>query len=381
MCSLRLVTAAVAIDTPDETGQVPGGRMGFLDALRGVAVSCVVLQHVGMLTSSTLREFCSEWVQVGQLGVMVFFLCSGFIIPATLERNGSLKTFWLSRFFRLYPLYWMSLLFAGLLAALGHAVRQGLAGPDWVVNATMVQDFLGAEQAVGVYWSLAYEMVFYVAISFCFLLGVHRRSVELSLLVACAAIAVSVLCLIVNRPAPLASFLMVTMFTGTVVYRLYVGTISRWTALLTVAVSALAGAVVLWAALHGYEQVEFLGTRTLRPMAFAWLGAYVLFGAGVVLWRRSGAPRLLRRLGLISYSVYLMQELVLAAVPRVGNGLVSALVWCAVIVAVSATTYALVERPAIALGRGLIARSLAGREGTTAGAVDVAPPRASPGPS
>jgi len=35
----------------------------------------------------------------------VFFLVSGYIVPASLERKGSVGSFWVSRVYRLYPLY------------------------------------------------------------------------------------------------------------------------------------------------------------------------------------------------------------------------------------------------------------------------------------
>lgn len=336
--------------------------MGFLDALRGVAVGLVVLQHIGQHTSSAFRELCTDWVQLGQLGVMVFFLCSGFIIPATIERNDSLKTFWISRFFRLYPLYWLSLLGAGALAVAGTAVQGGLTARDWAANATMVQALLGSPHAIGVYWSLAFEMVFYLAISGLFLLGVHRRSVQLALAAAGGAMALSAGCaLVLDRPVPLGVFDLVTMFTGTVLYRCYAGIVPRQKAALCVGVSLLSGAVVLWAGLHGHEDATELGARSLRPMALAWLGAYLVFCVGAVLWHR-GAPRLLRRLGLISYSVYLMQGLVFVAIPATSRPWLTAATWAVVIVALSTVTYAVVERPAIARGRVLVARVLAHRE-------------------
>ena len=62
-------------------------RLDFLDALRGLAVGLVLLQHVGELASPVVRDLAEQGVQLGQLGVMLFFLCSGFIIPASLERG------------------------------------------------------------------------------------------------------------------------------------------------------------------------------------------------------------------------------------------------------------------------------------------------------
>ncbi len=59
--------------------------------------STLVLQHV--------RLDVYPWFNAGQYGVFVFFLVSGYIIPASLERKGSVRGFWVSRAFRLYPLY------------------------------------------------------------------------------------------------------------------------------------------------------------------------------------------------------------------------------------------------------------------------------------
>ena len=47
-------------------------------------------------------------LNTGLYGVLVFFLVSGYIIPASLERHGRVRTFWIGRVFRIYPL-WSSL--------------------------------------------------------------------------------------------------------------------------------------------------------------------------------------------------------------------------------------------------------------------------------
>ena len=43
-------------------------------------------------------------------------MVSGYIVPASLERKGSVRGFWVSRVFRLYPLYIVALVAAVLLA-------------------------------------------------------------------------------------------------------------------------------------------------------------------------------------------------------------------------------------------------------------------------
>ena len=67
--------------------------MGWLDGLRAVAVLLVVYAHLSRYLLCGAREVSSEWLHAGTAGVMLFFLVSGYIIPASLERHGSLRAF------------------------------------------------------------------------------------------------------------------------------------------------------------------------------------------------------------------------------------------------------------------------------------------------
>src|SRR5438128_3067363 len=84
-------------------------RLDFLDGLRGFAALVVFLSHAIGRVSPAFHDFTYSRFDMGSFGVTVFFLCSGFIIPVSLERQGSLRSFWLRRIFRLYPLYWFSI--------------------------------------------------------------------------------------------------------------------------------------------------------------------------------------------------------------------------------------------------------------------------------
>ena len=93
--------------TPPESvpAAAKGRRLAWLDALRGFAALCVVFDHMSTLVLQHVRSDVYVWFNGGQYGVFVFFLVSGYIIPASLERKGSVRGFWVSRAFRLYPLY------------------------------------------------------------------------------------------------------------------------------------------------------------------------------------------------------------------------------------------------------------------------------------
>src|SRR6195256_3710656 len=84
-------------------------RLAWLDALRGFAALCVVFDHGSTLLLLPVRSYLYHWLNLGQYGVFVFFLVSGYIVPASLERRGSVRGFWVSRAFRLYPLYLFAL--------------------------------------------------------------------------------------------------------------------------------------------------------------------------------------------------------------------------------------------------------------------------------
>src|SRR6202034_795164 len=89
-----------------------GSRLALLDGLRGLAALCVVFNHFGFFVPQHLNASINHWVNPGDYGVFVFFLISGYIVPASLERKGSVRTFWVSRIFRLYPLYLLAVCIA-----------------------------------------------------------------------------------------------------------------------------------------------------------------------------------------------------------------------------------------------------------------------------
>ena len=94
-------------------------RYEYLDVLRGIAVIAVCFMHVtGYIyrtygnnhpLSPMLDFFVVSSVDWGRFGVVLFFLISGFIIPNSLKPGSSLGRFFVSRMFRLYPVFWVVL--------------------------------------------------------------------------------------------------------------------------------------------------------------------------------------------------------------------------------------------------------------------------------
>jgi peptidoglycan/LPS O-acetylase OafA/YrhL len=80
-------------------------RYAFIDAIRGIAALSVMLQHSlyqsGLLGDfahhATLTGFIPTRLELGETGVVAFFLVSGFVIPLSLEKTASFMLFWLHR--------------------------------------------------------------------------------------------------------------------------------------------------------------------------------------------------------------------------------------------------------------------------------------------
>ena len=73
-------------------------RWVFLDAARGVASIAVVLKHSIWFSFSWAPYIFSTVWSPGRFGVVLFFFVSGYIVPHSLERRKSLKSFWVGRF-------------------------------------------------------------------------------------------------------------------------------------------------------------------------------------------------------------------------------------------------------------------------------------------
>jgi peptidoglycan/LPS O-acetylase OafA/YrhL len=170
----------------------PRARLAWLDALRGFAALCVVFDHATYHVLEPARNWVYQWFDPGQYGVFVFFLVSGYIIPASLERKGSVRGFWISRVFRLYPLYLIALAASVVGAANGWGTIHGAqhhpltAAASWLL---MMPNVLSGPNVPNVTWTLAYEMVFYLVVAALFSWRAHKPSGGYALGLAGGAVA------------------------------------------------------------------------------------------------------------------------------------------------------------------------------------------------
>lgn len=140
------------------------GRFAALDGLRGLAVLAVIINHFGYPFSTYYPsdpEAPYSFV-LGELGVQLFFIISGFVILLSAATGGGAKTFVISRFTRLYPAYWVALVWSSFLIFMVGIETRSITIPQVLVNFTMFQRFLMVDNVDQVYWTLAVEMQFYL---------------------------------------------------------------------------------------------------------------------------------------------------------------------------------------------------------------------------
>ncbi|MBX3398399.1 MAG: acyltransferase [Gemmataceae bacterium] len=167
-----------------------------LQALRGVACLAVVLYHLGQWESGygLKHPLFGVFRWFGYAGVDLFFVISGFIIAHSnknrLGQSRALPTYLFRRFWRLYPLYWIA--FALGTALMAYPCGMDVRALEWRGNAiTWFGLWPGVHTIMPHAWTLAFELLFYLAFAALFLLPI-RAGVGLLALWGVAVLAVSI---------------------------------------------------------------------------------------------------------------------------------------------------------------------------------------------
>jgi len=168
---------------PSEQSGFTGGeprRFAFIDALRGLAALAVCGVHFfsdesyhGVLLQ-TFPRWISKPLELGTIGVQVFFVLSGFVIAYSIRKTRVtgrfLGNFALRRSLRLDPPYWTTLFMVLAINVIGRRLWHdvGFQQPsawDVVINMLYLPQLLGRPQfIVSVAWTLAIEIQFYLVL-------------------------------------------------------------------------------------------------------------------------------------------------------------------------------------------------------------------------
>jgi peptidoglycan/LPS O-acetylase OafA/YrhL len=321
-------------------------KIAIVEYLRGLAAGAVAWFH---LTNGYAWGPVAISGSYGYLGVEVFFVISGFIIPFSIHsqfRNYRLTdypSFVARRLLRLEPPYLVSIVFALALWFLSTKAPGFHGQPMQVETGQVLAHFLYLipfthySWLQTVYWTLAYEFAYYLFIGLAFGLLCGRRARAWVWLVFAAALAAAVVAGV--APYPLMLFVI-----GIAAYR-------------RVALSEAWG-LTLVAILLSFAAMAACGQWVIGATGAATACLIILLRD----WTMPGlAGRLLTRSAMISYSLYLTHVPLGGRVINLGKRFVRgelaelglSLLALAVCVGFAVLFWWLVERPAIDLARSL----------------------------
>ncbi len=368
-------------DTPPS--DVPA-RVSTIDGLRGLLALAVFFHHSAiwhqyLLTGEWRLPPSRFYANLGPAGVSMFFMITGYLFWSQMLKAKGRPNFlklYVGRLFRIVPLYLVLALI--VLGVVGFATHWRLNQSPWALSIDVARSLAGGVMtfpheinaypetwlvSAGVTWSLRYEWMFYASlIVTAFFARTRLGGLLLPLIGLIAAIGLSLF----GRD-PFGAALILLFSIGMIAAAVQKPLASALQGIPQWALSAGAlGAVTL--ALTGFDGVYGVAPEFLLGVGFLLIvsGTTVF---GLLLTRPA------RRLGDISYGIYLLQGPVLllafslpwlkaasAVSPAVHWGLVA--VAGATLTVFATFTHSLVERPGIQAGR-RVAAALGGRAGAS----------------
>lgn len=337
-------------------GEKVGKRLSGLDGIRAVAVLMVVVGHASKFPQfpAVVRDLLV--LDIARFGVTIFFVLSGFLITTLLlderARTGrvSLRDFYLRRTVRIFPAAYLYIASASLAALAGWVA---LAPGDVLHAVTYTMNYHHDRAwTLGHLWSLAVEEQFYLLWPLAFLLA-GRRAIHVAVSIVVLVPAVRVLAWVLF-PAErtgideefqyvadaLATGCLMALLVDRFGAETLAGRMPRWL--------PLAGAVAAVAAAAFSEWPSFflpLGTTIVDVgIALCIFGAAYRPAAGV---DRVLNSRIAVFVGMISYSLYLWQQMFLSRDLGLAHGRLPLAIALSFLAA--AASYFMLEKPLLGL--------------------------------
>jgi peptidoglycan/LPS O-acetylase OafA/YrhL len=359
---------------PDDVGRVPVTdaqrqrrvRLDSLTGLRFLAAFTVFGHHVSTLVDKSGFRHVRSLMRTGPTGVSFFFVLSGFVLFWSRRDRDPTESFYARRFARVWPAHAFTWI-VGLAVAFWEV--RGLFLKSSVINLLLLQSWIPEQHwyySVNVVsWSLSDEMFFYLLFPLLVLALVRltpNRARTAAIVVALAAVALQLVLYFAGGSHPDLRFYLMYVFPPTRLLEFMLGALlaRSFHALpqlpLRVAI-ALAGTAIL-AASTLPEPLRWDG-MTIVPFALVIVAAAQADVAGRrTVWSTRAAVLL----GTWSFGFYLVHQLVIRSVDKLGvhpasTPLAALLIFAvlAVSIALSIALYELVERPAEHALRGRLA--------------------------
>lgn len=364
-------------------------KIWFAHALRGIAALMVCYRHLfeaffnstefnqqlikdpnfvmppGVAQNIFFRlsifNYESLGLNFGILGVAIFFLISGFVIPISIE-NKDFKTFIVNRIIRIFPTC-IAGITIGCIAVYMHSLFIPNALPFFTLNQYLAnimivpRPILGVEFIDAVTWTLEVELLFYVLLATVAKIS-SITSARSLLLLASALTTVFLVTKLWTIPTELkivnhcietvqrSAHAIIFMLIGVSFYNLFR---RYWMPRKTfVVICILLGLIAVHLAATGFQE--------FRLWSFSYVYALAIFGLAYLyrneLWRN----KILNFFADISYSLYMNHQvlgyvLIATFIPVVRSNYGAGVVALIIVVAISYLVHRLVEKPTMLLGK------------------------------
>ena len=311
-------------------------KLPTIQGLRAIAALAVGWCHLAYGIPEFSGTFLAATGAPGYLGVYVFFVISGFIVPHAMLRAGyqlrNFFSFMAKRMVRVEPPYLFSIVLSVALwyASSRSSLYQGRAisitWQDLALHIGYLVPFFRHHKWIsGVYWSLAVEFQYYIALSLMFpLLASRRQPVRIA-----ACLAFACMCALNRRHHMLPE--VAPVFVIGIVTMLY-----------------MAGIVKVKELIVMTTALSCLTVMSLWPSALV-----TALATMACILAAPRLPKFLLLIGDISYSFYLLHDMIGTRVIHLGLRFfrpewywVLSVVAMLVSLAVSFVVYRLLERPA-----------------------------------
>lgn len=325
-------------------------RIDFLDAVRGVAALVVTVGHGLEQWIPGYLAWSTQYFNVGRVGITAFFLVSGYVIGLTLTKQ-SIRTFAIRRFWRLYPVYWLTTIVFVATSWLSGTWHSEYGLFVILINVTMIQGFFSVASILTPAWTLGSELVFYIQSAGSKAASMLDRSVWLGYAWLLLFFGFAMINVFSGRNLSGVAPLM--LFTSSLGFSVFLWDKNRSRHWIGLSVSAVVFVPILgWALLSGSG-----GEWSHFAFSTSYLSGLAMFGV-FYLKRFSLFPCSLLWLGSISYALYLVHVSVFSAFNAISveGGLMLLVPATLVSLVLAWLLHRYVEQPCVRLGRQLSTR-------------------------
>ncbi len=332
-------------------------HLGSIQAMRAVAALMIVIGHALAFFALELPS----WLGGGLIhtfayaGVDIFFVISGIVVCAAANRAAQLskgqsrllacRGFLLKRVFRIYPVYLFVLALVLIFAAPLKLNFPDLSASKLIGTALLIDK---NNPYIPQAWSLVFELYFYLVLASILLLPHRYFYRSLALWLSTTIGAAIVLAHYAISVEVLFDPLIIEFGLGCLIaYLISINAIKMPLFMLSVG-----AAFFTWGAYQTLHQG--LLPPLPRTLSFGVGSAFLLYGLiGLELHKKIRAPKPLTYLGNISYSIYIWHELLISVVLVIfANNtelyrrlpVLSVALFVALVVAVSAISFSLIEK-------------------------------------